>query len=272
MFNIGGSTQVGAIDFLKERLACLPGAYYGQEGEYKDFVSRLILQDAEYDAFVYNFWKTLYTYIDPATAPEEWVRWILTEWMGWKLIPAGYPLARLRRLLANLHAHYKRAGTVWPSAAVYDSITGRLADPESGAGILLLLREFGIHGVVTDSPIYPDADYYGSYGSEQPLKARVVVQYIEPWETGSASFVGDYYDVTFPHESPVIVDIEFVVSLVEWSRPAATLIRTEFVTAVAREQSFQMSGDIVVGDVSIITEGEFGFSLTTEEGEHIIAE
>lgn len=245
-FTPGGPTTIGDVDFLKEQVESMPPAY---RIDFRNFVERLFLPSAEYLAFVYSTWITLYQFLQPRTAPTEWLDWLLTEVMGWTLIPTGYPEEfpvssepavlniGKRRLLQNLHAHYKRRGTVWRSTKTYATFDDRLRDPESGAGIEMLLREFGIHAQVTDAPLYYEGGYYGEYGSEWPLQARIVVLYFEPWETATESFADDYYGNGYLHESPVIVTRDFVVDLAHWSRCAGTIIRVEFEVAQVLDEN-----------------------------------
>lgn len=242
-YGIGETPVVNGVDFRQKLLESLPPTYR----ETPDLLNRLLLPSAEYLAWSYDTWRTLFEKLTPRTAPSDWLDWLLTEVMGWTLIPPGYPeeiasdepppldftpplRIGKRRLLQNLHAHYKRRGTVWRSANSYENLSLQLSDPASAAGIEMLLLEFGVHAQVTDSPLYPDSDYYGGYGSEWPLQARVVVLWLEPWEVGTESFADDYWGGAYAHETPLIVTREFVRDLVEWSRTGSTLIHIEFET------------------------------------------
>jgi hypothetical protein len=205
-YNIGGSTIVGNIDFLREKVDALPAPYL----VYREFWERMFLPSAEYLAFVYSFWKNLYTYLTPATAPEEWVDWMLTEWMGWTLIPDGYPLSRKRRLLENLASYYKTRSTP--------------------RGIEALLREFGIVANVYDRPMYWGS-YYGDYGVEPwPLHVRIRIKGYEPFFSPKRTYWGGYLGGDYYHEVTQILTDEFVVALCRWSRAAGTRMLIEWVT------------------------------------------
>jgi hypothetical protein len=205
-FTPGGPTVVDDVDFSKELVEALPPAYL----QNRELIEALFLPSAEYCAFVYTFWKTLYTYLTPATAPEEWVRWMLTEWMGWTLIPNGYPLSRLRRLLENLHKYYKSRSTP--------------------RGIEALLKEFGILANAYDRPLYYGS-YYGTFAVDPwPLHVRVRIKGYEPFFLPKKTYWGGYLGSDYYHEVTQILTDEFVMALCRWSRVAGTRMLVEWVT------------------------------------------
>jgi hypothetical protein len=150
--------------------------------------------------------------------------------MGWALVPDGYPLQRLRRLLSNLAAHYQRRYTVSPNTSKsYGSLDEQLHDAESGDGLRLLLREFGIVAQVYDRPIYVGS-YVGARGISRPLNVWVRILYFEPCEFPRNNYIGNYIGHTYAYRTKPLVTKEFALALCEWSRPAGVRMIVEFVT------------------------------------------
>lgn len=201
--------------FQRLLVESLPPAYRPTDFQgfnVRDFIERFLLPVAEDLNFINAILDRLDTYVLPETAPEEWLRWILTEWYGWTLIPENYPVARLRRLLTNLHLHYKRRYTI--------------------NGLHLLLEEFGIFNEVYDRPIYVGG-YSRKYGSRFPLRFRVRVLGYEAFSRPKKVYVGNYAGGRglFAYTTPQIITERFVLNLVHWSRPASAQSLTEFVTS-----------------------------------------
>lgn len=209
------------IDFRARLVECLPPPYRPTDFNgfnVREFLERLLTPTGEDLARVVRIFEEIDTYLRPESAPEEWLRWLIVENMGWTLIPENYPVDSLgpditsspclRRLLLNLHRHYKRRYTV--------------------RGIQELLREFGVIADVYDGAIYYGS-YYGSYGSRHPLAGRIRVLGYEPIDFPQRTFYGGYYGGTFYYESRVIVTRAFVESLVSWSRPAGVDFMIEWV-------------------------------------------
>jgi len=231
--------------FLKRLVESMPPAY--RPPETRDFLERFLAPSAEDLAGVNQIIDLLDTYVLPESMPEQWLDWILTEWMGWTLIPDGYPVARKRRLLANLHAHYKRRYTVGRNTTKsYDTIEQQLADPAAGEGIRLLLREFGIVADVYDRPLYWGS-YYGEWGVSPQLNVLIRVHYYEPWESPQHTYFGDYYGFTYFYRTTPVITNAFVAALCEWSRPAAVQMVIHFIT-----QSTELRLDANLYDQSIL--------------------
>jgi phage tail-like protein len=238
--------------FLKRLVESMPPAYRPRET--RDFLERFLLPSAEDLNRVNGVIDVLDTYVLPESAPEdEWLDWILTEWLGWSLVPDGYPVARKRRLLANLAAHYKRRYTVGRNTTksyVTDdtgtAIEKQLADFESGEGLRLLLREFGIVASVYDRPLYWGS-YYGEWGVSGPLNVVVRVHYYEPWESPQDNYYGNYYGSTYFYRTTPLITNEFVAALCEWSRPATVQMLIHYVT-----QSVGLRVDASLYDESIL--------------------
>jgi phage tail-like protein len=223
--------------FLKRLIESMPPPY--RPPETRDFLERFFAPSAEDLARVNQTIDLLDTYVLPESAPEEWLNWMLTEWMGWTLIPDGYPVLRKRRLLANLHAHYKRRYTVgrnttktYVSDVNSTAIEKQLADPEAGEGIRLLLREFGIVASVIDRPLYWGS-YYGEWGVSDPLNVVVRVHYYEPWESPQYTYFGNYYGASYFYRTTPLITNAFVAALCEWSRPAGVQMLIHYVTQSA---------------------------------------
>jgi phage tail-like protein len=217
--------------FLKRLVESMPPAY--RPPETRDFLERFLLPSAEDLNRVNGTIDVLDTYVLPESAPEEWVDWMLTEWLGWSLIPDGYPLHRKRRLLRNLHAHYKRRYTVGRNTAKsYVTIPEQLADPESGEGLKLLLREFGIVAEVFDRPLYVGS-YLSEVGVGGPLDCVVRVHYYEPWESPLDTFLGGYLGNIYAYRTTPLITNAFVASLCEWSRPGGVRMVIHFMTRSA---------------------------------------
>jgi hypothetical protein len=203
-------------EYLNDYVDCIPPWLRPEES--REFLKQFFYYAALDLATKNKTLDDLHYYINPRTSPEPWLDWMIAEWWGWTLIPEGYPLDPLgaeitsspckRRLLFNLHRHYKRRYT-----------------PQ---GIKELLEEFGVIADVYDGPIYYGG-YYGSYGSRHPLAGRIRVLGFEPIEFPRRTFYGGYYGGTFYHSSRQIVTREFVESLVHWSRPAGVKIMIEWV-------------------------------------------
>ncbi len=202
--------------FLERLVESLPPAYRPPETE--DFLRRFLLPSAEDLAYVNRVFDLLDTYVYPESAPEEWVRWMLTEWMGWTLIPDGYPVGTtdgsgaltrgLRRLLKNLHLHYKRRYTC--------------------VGIRELLREFGVHADVIDRRLFVRG-FLGKRGVSKPLTTWIRVKYVEPFETPRRTHVRGWVGHTSVYRTGLIVTRPFIEALCEWSRPAGTNQLVDFV-------------------------------------------
>ena len=206
-----GEPQYGAPSnnvpfFLTLLVDSQPPAYR----EFRDFLERLLLPSAEDLAAVNDTIDLLDTYVLPESAPEEWINWMLAEWFGWHLIPEGYPLARRRRLLANLHLHYKRRYTL--------------------VGIRDLLKEFGIIAQVYDKPLFVGG-YYGSFGSRWPLNVRVRILGYEPFESPQRTYVAGYYGGAYAYRTKQILTEKFVMNLVRWERSAGVQFLVEWVSA-----------------------------------------
>lgn len=204
--------------FLAQLVESQPAPYR----EFRDFLERMLLPSAEDLDRVHNTFDLLDTYVYPESAPEEWVRWTLTEWMGWTLIPDGYPLnprhieqgvdssPNLRRLLKNLHLHIKRRYTV--------------------VGVRELLREFGIIAEVYDRAIYTGG-YYGTFGSRYPLRVRVRVLGYEPFFSPKRVYAGGYVGGRglYAFTTRQIITEGFVMDLIHWSRAAGVEFTVEWV-------------------------------------------
>jgi phage tail-like protein len=193
--------------FLSRLVESLPAPY--RPAEYRDFIERLLRPSAEDLARVNETLDRLDTYVYPESAPEPWLDWMLAEWWGWSLIPDGYPVERKRRLLSNLHLHYKRR---------YSTL-----------GIKELLAEFGAIAEVYDRPLY-SGSYLGSYGITSPLNVWVRVLYYEPWESPQDNYIGNYIGHTYAYRTTPIVTNKFVADLCEWSRAAGVRMIVEYVT------------------------------------------
>lgn len=184
--------------FLSLLVESLPPPY--RPSEYRNFIERLLQPSAEDLSQVNQAFDLLDTFVYPETAPEEWIDWMLTEWWGWTLIPDGYPIARKRRLLTNLHLHYKRRYTV--------------------RGIRELLKEFSIVAEVYDRRPFIGG-YYGSFGSNlPPLTVRIRVLGYEPFFSPQHTYVGGFWGKVIAHTTPEIITDDFVLALIRWSRPA----------------------------------------------------
>lgn len=220
--------------FLKRLVESMPPPY--RPAETREFLEQFLLPSAEDLNAVNSVLDVLDTYALAQSAPENWLNWILIEWMGWTLIPDGYPVTRKRRLLANLHAHYKRRYTVGRNTSnSYETddnstaIEKQLADPASGEGLRLLLREFGIVADVYDRPLYWGS-YYGEWGVCPQLNVLVRVHYYEPWESPQNNYFGNFWGYTFLYRTTPIITNRFVAALCEWSRPAAVQTTIHFIT------------------------------------------
>lgn len=220
--------------FLKRLVESMPPPY--RPPETRDFLERLLLPSAEDLNRVNGTIDILDTYVLPEQAPEGWVDWMLTEWLGWTLIPDGYPLDRKRRLLRNLHAHYKRRYTVGRNTAKSyvtnensTAIEKELADPQANDGIRLLLREFGVVANVYDRPLYV-GNYLTEIGVGGPLDVVVRVQYYEPWESPLDTFIGGYLGNIYAYRTTPLITNAFVAALCEWSRPAGVRMVIHFIT------------------------------------------
>ncbi len=233
--------RVGELNtdfFLQRLIRTQPPPYVTPEN--RDFLERFLLPTAEDLGRINQVLDLLDTYFYPESAPEEWLDWLIIEVMGWKLIPEGYPVARKRRLLKNIHAHYKRRFTVGrnPNKTYVTDENGtaldkQLNDAESGAGIRLLLREFGVVAMVIDRPLYVGS-YVGQWGISSPLQSWIRILYFEPWETPRNTFVGNYVGFTYAYKTKPLVTKDFVRALLEWSRPAGTVQLVEWVTQNTR--------------------------------------
>jgi hypothetical protein len=268
-FNViepAGPLVAQPVDFLNRLMECLPPNYRPPENQ--DFLRRLFLPNAENLARMHTVFDHLFEYLDPFAAPIDWVKWITTEWMGWTLIPDGYPEARQRKLLAHLLADLDNSGIGYHYQHRY-----------SIAGIRNLLLEFGVHAIVTDAPMYCGGylgwDNSGSIfpamvgASPNPLSVRVIVQYYDPSENDQNTYVGGYpgsgptstwdsgaalgelntqgvgvegvgLDVAvtpvvpgniFLYQAGQLVTDDFVVRLCEWERAAGTQFLVEWRTA-----------------------------------------
>src|ERR1044072_404805 len=200
--------RVGELNtdfFLQRLINSQPPPYVTPEN--RDFFERFLLPTAEDLGRINQVLDLLDTYFYPESCPEEWLDWLIIEWMGWKLIPEGYPVARIRRLLKNLHAHYKRRFTCRPNKAKSyttdensTALEKKLYDLESGEGIQLLLREFGFVAEVIDRPIYVGG-YVGTRGITSPLNVWIRVQYFEPWEQARNTFIRGYLSHTYVYKT-----------------------------------------------------------------------
>jgi phage tail-like protein len=191
--------------FLNRLVESLPANYRPEE--YRDFIERLLLPSAEDLGRANTTFDLLDTFVYPESAPEDWIDWMLAEWWGWTLVPVDYPLARKRRLLSNLHRHYKRRYTI--------------------AGIRELLREFGIVAEVYDRRVFTGG-YYGSFGSVFPLNVRVRVLGYEPFFSPQRTYVGGYLGGIFAHTTQQIISEDFVMDLIRWSRAAGVRFLVEW--------------------------------------------
>jgi hypothetical protein len=203
-----GGDQEYFENFLKYYIDTIPPPF--RLPRWREFLERFLWYPALDLANINALLDDLVNYINPATAPEEWIDWIIHEWFGFHLIPDGYPLERKRRLLANLHLHFKRRHTP--------------------LGLTGLLSEFGIFNEVYDRPLYWGG-YYGSFGSEWPLHVRVRVLDYEPFELPRNSYYGSYWGHQYYHSAKQIITEDFVVALCNWSRAAGVEMLIEFVTA-----------------------------------------
>ncbi|MEW6209828.1 MAG: hypothetical protein AB1631_15800 [Acidobacteriota bacterium] len=211
------------IDFFLARLVeSLPPPYRPEDFEgfnVRGFLGRILRPSAEDLDSVNATIDRLHELIAPESAPEDWLRWILTEWFGWTLIPDGFPVNPvveggpcLRRLLANLHLHYKRRYTV--------------------TGIRELLREFGIIAEVYDRPLFVGG-FLGSYGvARHPLHVRIRVLSVEPFYFPRRVYVGGFIGGggTYLYQTQQIITESFIRDLVHWSRPAGVEDMIEIVT------------------------------------------
>jgi phage tail-like protein len=198
--------------------------------EYRDFLGRFLLPSAEDLSRVNQAFDLLDTFVYPESAPEEWVEWMLAEWWGWTLIPQGYPLARKRRLLSNLHRHYKRRYTV--------------------TGIRELLREFGIVAEVYDRPLFVRG-FTGSRGSQWPLKVRVFIHGYEAFFFPQRVFIGNFvggHGLTAAKTRQMITE-QFVLELVRWSRAAGAEFLVEWKTgrqALVRDAAINDDDEVMI--------------------------
>src|SRR6185503_148337 len=207
--------------FLSLLVETLPPPYRPEE--YRDFLERFLRPSAEDLSQVNQTFDLLDTFVYPESAPEEWLDWMLLEWWGWRLIPDGYPVARKRRLLSNLHRHYKQRYTV--------------------KGIRELLREFGIIAEVTDRRPFVGR-YYNTFGVQGfPLEVRVRILAYEPFFSPRNTSVGGYYAGTFVHTTRQIITEEFVRSLVHWERIAGVKICVEWRVASQELLNFDFIAD-----------------------------
>jgi hypothetical protein len=213
--------------FLSTLVESLPPNYRPEE--YRDFLERFLLPSAEDLSRVNETFDRLDTFVYPESAPEDWIDWWLTEVMGWSLIPDGYPLARKRRLLADLlgvpgfpYKHYKKRYTT--------------------VGIKELLREFGVVANVYDRPIYAGG-YLSDYGVTSPLNVWVRVLYYEPWESPQNNYVGSYMGA-YAYRTHSIITNEFVAALCEWERAAGVRMIVEYVTASNRPRALVSLYDV----------------------------
>jgi hypothetical protein len=182
-------------------------------GTYLDFWQRFFTPHAT-DLFnKYTVYQALYTYFYPSSTPLSWLQWLIVEWWGWRLIPAGYPIARQRQLLADLWLHYQRRNTV--------------------LGIYGLLAEFGVHAIVTDDYLYYHG-YYDQPGTGGPLVCFVEVLYMDSWDSGSDCFAGEYYEYTYYYTPITIVDENFIMQLLTWERVAGVQFIVEWKVAERR--------------------------------------
>jgi hypothetical protein len=231
--------NAGGIDYLKRVVDSLPWPY--RPPEVRDFLERVYRPSAEDLARVNWFFDLLYTLVDPYTAPEEWIDWILIEWLGWKLIPEGYPLERKRRFLANLHAHYKRRYTTGRNTSKsYATLEDRLKDPASGEGIKLLLREFGIFAEVYDQPMFWGGFWKQHGAANTPLNVRVRVFGYEAFYHPVRTTVGSFWGPgCFYHKNKNVITQPFVMALINWSRAAGVRFLVEWVTTPWRPYPLQ---------------------------------
>lgn len=207
----GGDIASKLAFFRKYIVDCIPPAYILPE--FRDFCERLLLPTAEDIAFFNDVFERIPDFIDPSSAPESWVDWMIGEWWGFRLIPPGLPLASdhggpsKRRLLSNLHLHYKRRYTK--------------------AGLIGLLAEFGIISDVADETAFVGS-FVGDFAVSGPLSVWVRSIYYAPWEQKPSVFVGTFVG-DFLEETTCPITHSFVEDLCEWNRPAGVIQVVEHV-------------------------------------------
>jgi hypothetical protein len=264
-----GSDPPYAIDFAERLLGCLPNNYVDTALN-QDFLTRLFTPSAEKLTILNETFDRLYTYVNPFTAPLDWVQWITTEWLSWTLIPAGYPEARQRTLLAHLTADLDGSGRGYHYQRRY-----------TPQGIRNLLLEFGIHGIVTDQPLYA-GDFVGNgflgsiypaqIGANSPLNVSVLVEYYDPEVIAQHIYLGGFLGTRAPYvqdpgqdlgafntgeagqqqvggdpppvsiapgsiyvyQPPQLVTNDFVMRLLDWERAAGVKFTVQFQTASYR--------------------------------------
>lgn len=221
-----GETQDNTAYFLSLLVDALPPNY--RPAEYREFIGRILQPSAEDLSLVNQTYDLLDTFVYPESAPEEWVDWMLLEWWGWRLIPDGYPFARKRQLLSNLHLHYKRRYTI--------------------AGIEGLLAEFGIVSEATDRRPFVGG-YYGTIGTEHfPLNVRVRILGYEAFLFPQKVYVGGFYHGTYAYTTQQIITEDFVMALLNWSRAAGARFFVEWRVST---QEFE-NHDFIMDDDEII--------------------
>jgi phage tail-like protein len=82
---IGSVTSPAVDDWLRMLVETIPANY--RPPEVLDFLQRFVRPDAENLARLHFIYDNLYTYLDPFSCPEDWLPWLTTEWLGWKLMP-----------------------------------------------------------------------------------------------------------------------------------------------------------------------------------------
>ena len=205
----GDSTEFD--NWLRFVVDAQPPSY--RPAENRDFLERFLKYPALDLAIMRKQFRELADNINPATASEEWLDWMLHEWWGFHLIPANYPIDRKRRLLANLNQYFKQRYT--------------------RTGIIALLREFGIVAEIYDRRLFVGG-FLGSYGvAEFPLRARIRVLYFEPFFFPRHVYVGGFIGASGTHlyTTQQIITESFVMALVHWSRVAGCEFTVEFIAA-----------------------------------------
>lgn len=194
----GGMTEDEFAQYLEYYIECIPAP---QRIE-RDLLERYLYWTAKDLSQMLSVFLALPNYINPATAPEPWLRWMISEWWGFYLIPDGYPIDRVRRLLANLNIHYKRR---------YTKI-----------GIKGLLNEFGISCEVYDDGLFVGG-WIGSRGTRHPLHVRIIIHGYEAFDHPKNTFIGNFIGggAKFVYSALHIITEDFVKALVHWNRGGA---------------------------------------------------
>jgi hypothetical protein len=219
----GGDIDSKLAFFQKYIVGCFPPAYILPE--FRDFWERFLYCAAQDLAFFNDVFDRLPDFINASSAPEGWVDWMIGEWWGFRLIPPRLPLASdhggpsRRRLLSNLHLHYKRRYTK--------------------AGLIGLLAEFGIISDVIDEPAFVGS-FVGDFAVSGPLSVWVRSIYYAPWDPPPAVFVGTFVG-DFLEETTCPISHKFVEDLCEWNRPAGV---TQAVEHVMDDSGFKVDAHL----------------------------